>query len=171
MDRRNLLRVMALAAVMTTGLNLAGCKHMQPLGANPAAGTGETAGVPDGSWVDCGGDGFGGGAGLQTVYFDYDSATINPEAIAALKSNADMIKRVPRVPVQVDGHCDNRGTQEYNLALGERRALAVRTFLVQCGVPGERLSTISYGSEFPAVPGNEESAWSKNRRVEFNPGK
>ncbi len=106
--------------------------------------------------------------GLQTVYFDYDSSTLNTDAMAVLRENAAKIKQVPGKMVQVAGHCDDRGTQEYNLALGERRALAVRTYLIQTGVPGERLLTISYGKEAPAVPGSGEAAWAKNRRAEFS---
>ncbi len=106
--------------------------------------------------------------GLQTVYFDYDSSSLRPDSMATLRENADKIKQVPGVIIQVAGHCDGRGTQEYNLALGERRALAVRQYLIQLGVTGDRLITISYGKEFPAVMGDNESAWAKNRRAEFN---
>ncbi len=106
--------------------------------------------------------------GLQTVYFDYDSNTLRPDAMAVLRENAEKIKQVPGVIIQLAGHCDERGTQEYNLALGERRALAVRQYLIQLGVPADRLITISYGKEFPAVLGSNEAAWTKNRRVEFN---
>ncbi len=106
--------------------------------------------------------------GLQTVYFDYDSNTLRPDAMATLRENAEKIKQVPGVIIQLAGHCDERGTQEYNLALGERRALAVRQYLIQMGIPGDRLITISYGKEFPAALGSNESAWARNRRVEFN---
>jgi len=106
--------------------------------------------------------------GLQTVYFDYNSNSLRPDAMATLRENAEKIKQVPGVVIQLAGHCDERGTQEYNLALGERRALAVRQYLIQMGVSGDRLITISYGKEFPAVVGSDESAWAKNRRVEFN---
>jgi len=106
--------------------------------------------------------------GLQTVYFDYDSNTLRADAMAILRENAEKIKQVPGVVIQLAGHCDERGTQEYNLALGERRALAVRQYLIQLGVSGDRLITISYGKEFPAVLGSNEAAWAKNRRVEFN---
>lgn len=106
--------------------------------------------------------------GLQTVYFDYDSNALRPDAMATLRDNAEKIKQVPGVVIQLAGHCDERGTQEYNLALGERRALAVRQYLIQLGVSGDRLITISYGKEFPAVLGSNEAAWARNRRVEFN---
>ena len=106
--------------------------------------------------------------GLQPVYFDYDSFALRPDATQTLNENADKIKQAPDVMIQIEGHCDERGTQEYNLALGERRALAVREYLMRVGVSGDRLVTISYGEERPAVPGHDESAWKWNRRSEFN---
>jgi len=106
-------------------------------------------------------------SGLKIVYFDFDSSSLRPDAMATLKDNAEKIKAVPNVIVQIAGHCDERGTQEYNLALGERRALAVRAYLIQMGVSGDRLVTISYGKEAPAVQGHDEASWSKNRRAEF----
>lgn len=106
--------------------------------------------------------------GLQTVYFDFDSSSLRPDAMQTLRDNADKIRQVPNVMIQLAGHCDERGTQEYNLALGERRALSVREYLIQMGVPANRLVTISYGKEFPAVEGSNEAAWRMNRRVEFN---
>ena len=106
--------------------------------------------------------------GLNPVYFDYDSSSLRADALATLRDNADKIKKVPNVIIQVAGHCDERGTQEYNLALGERRALSVRQHLIQLGVSGDRLITISYGEEFPAAMGSGEAVYSKNRRSEFN---
>lgn len=106
--------------------------------------------------------------GLQKVYFAYDSFALSPQAQATLKDNAAKIKQAPGVMIQIEGHCDERGTQEYNLALGEKRALAVRDYLIQLGIAGNRLVTISYGEEDPAVLGHDEAAWSKNRRAEFN---
>jgi len=106
--------------------------------------------------------------GLQFVYFDYDSYALRPDALAMLKDNADKIGQVAGVMIQIEGHCDERGTQEYNFALGERRALAVREHLMKLGVPGDRMVTISYGEEDPQDPGHDESAWAKNRRCEFN---
>lgn len=104
---------------------------------------------------------------LKTVYFDYDSSALRSDAMAALRDNAAVMKSKPNMYFQVEGHCDERGTQEYNLALGERRALSVRQHLIQLGVSGDRLLTISYGEEFPSELGSNESAWSKNRRAEF----
>jgi len=103
-----------------------------------------------------------------TVYFAYDSSELNPTALTTLKQNAELIKQLPNTLIQLEGHCDERGTQEYNLALGERRAMAVRDYLIRLGISGDRLVTISYGEEDPADPGHTESAWAKHRRVEFN---
>lgn len=107
-------------------------------------------------------------AGLEPVYFDYDSFSLRSDALATLGRNADKIKQVPGVIIQIEGHCDERGTQEYNLALGEKRALATRSQLIKLGVSGDRIITISYGEEDPADPGHSESAWARNRRCEFN---
>lgn len=104
---------------------------------------------------------------LQTAYFDFDSYRINGESRTALKANADWLKANPKAEIQVEGHCDERGTVEYNLALGERRAAAVRSYLQKLGIAKKRISTISYGKERPLDPGHDESAWSKNRRASF----
>ena len=112
-----------------------------------------------------------GPSGLQAVYFDYDSSSLRPDAMATLKENVEKVKQAPGIIIQIAGHCDERGTQEYNLALGERRALAVRAYLIQLGVSGDRLVTISYGEEYPAVVGHDEAAWAKNRRCEFQKAK
>ncbi|MFO7974762.1 MAG: peptidoglycan-associated lipoprotein Pal [Candidatus Hydrogenedentota bacterium] len=103
-----------------------------------------------------------------TVYFAFDSSELDATALETLKRNADIIKQMPNTLIQLEGHCDERGTQEYNLALGERRAMAVRDYLIRLGISGDRLVTISYGEEYPADPGQNEAAWAKNRRVEFN---
>ena len=106
--------------------------------------------------------------GLQVVYFDYNSYALRDDALQTLRSNADKIKREPSVVIQIEGHCDERGTQEYNLALGEKRALATREHLMNLGVSGDRLITISYGEEDPKAFGHDESSWSQNRRSQFN---
>lgn len=103
----------------------------------------------------------------RRVYFGFDKYSLSPEAQAILREKLAVFERNPNLRVQLKGYCDDRGTQEYNLALGERRALAVYNFLVQNGVPSNRLETISYGKLFPAVEGSNPQAWSLNRRVEF----
>jgi peptidoglycan-associated lipoprotein len=98
------------------------------------------------------------------VFFDFDKSDIKAEGQTVLSRQADWLKRYPNVTVTVEGHCDERGTREYNLALGERRANAVRRALVALGIPQNRIQTISYGKERPAVVGSNEAAWAQNRR-------
>jgi peptidoglycan-associated lipoprotein len=105
---------------------------------------------------------------LLPIYFDYDSSELKPQAKAKLEAAADWLKQHPSVNIQIEGHCDERGTNEYNLALGERRALAARRYLISLGINTDRIFTISYGEERPAVEGHDESAWKYNRRDEFN---
>jgi peptidoglycan-associated lipoprotein len=104
---------------------------------------------------------------LETVYFDYDSFLLSQPSRDALNRNGQLLLRKVSGKVRIEGHCDERGSDEYNLALGEKRAQATRNYLVSLGVPAERLSTISYGKERPAVQGSTEEAWARNRRVEF----
>jgi peptidoglycan-associated lipoprotein len=104
-------------------------------------------------------------ATLKPVYFNYDQYTLSPEAQEDLRYNAEILRRTPNLPVVAEGHCDERGTAEYNLALGDRRARSSVEFLAGLGVPTERLSSVSYGSELPVDPTHNEGAWSKNRRV------
>lgn len=105
---------------------------------------------------------------LQTVYFDYDRESLRSDAAATLENNAGLILNgTVKGYIQIVGHCDERGSQEYNLALGERRALSVREYLMRLGVPGNRIVTMSYGEEVPAVSGSNEEAWAQNRRCEF----
>lgn len=103
----------------------------------------------------------------ETVYFGFDEYTLNPEAQQVLQGLAEHLKKAGNTVVQVEGHCDERGSIEYNLALGERRAQSVKNYLSQVGVDAARLSTISYGEEKPAAEGHSEAAWAKNRRAEF----
>jgi len=98
------------------------------------------------------------------VFFDYDKSDIKAEGRQVLQRQADWLKKYPNVTLTVEGHCDERGTREYNLALGERRANAVKKMLVALGVAANRVSTISYGKERPAVVGSTEAAWAQNRR-------
>ncbi len=104
---------------------------------------------------------------LADVQFGYDSAELSGEARASLDANVQWLRRNPTVTVLIEGHCDERGTLEYNLALGERRAMAAYNFIASSGVPSERMKTISYGKEFPVDPGHHEAAWARNRRGHF----
>lgn len=101
------------------------------------------------------------------VYFSFDDYTLDSSSQERLQRLADYMKSNSSVVVQIEGHCDERGSIEYNLALGERRAQSVKNFLTQLGVDGSRLPTISYGEEKPAADGHDESTWTKNRRAEF----
>jgi peptidoglycan-associated lipoprotein len=103
----------------------------------------------------------------QTVYFDFDKSTIKASEQSKIQSVANYLKSEPRAMLNVEGHCDERGTAEYNRSLGERRALAVREYLISLGTIGERINTISFGEDKPADPGHDEAAWAKNRRGEF----
>jgi peptidoglycan-associated lipoprotein len=104
---------------------------------------------------------------LKDVFFDTDKSAIKPEAKAALDENVTWLKANPAPAIVIEGHCDERGTVEYNLALGERRAKAARDYLVAAGIDGKRLSTVSYGKERPFVLGHDEEAWKWNRRAHF----
>jgi peptidoglycan-associated lipoprotein len=104
---------------------------------------------------------------LKPLFFEYDSSEITEEGRTVLDSNATLLKRYPTWAITIEGHCDERGTAEYNLALGERRAVTTRSYLVSLGIPGDRLRTVSYGKEFPFDPAHTESAYSKNRRAHF----
>ncbi len=106
-------------------------------------------------------------AEVTTVYFDYNRSEIRPDARDALRSNANAIGMGDGGRITVEGHCDERGSTEYNLALGERRANAVKRYLVDLGVPSSRLRTVSFGEDRPAVQGHTESAWRYNRRADF----
>ena len=103
---------------------------------------------------------------LHTVYFDYDSYEIRSDARPMLRSNAEAVSESSGV-ITVEGHCDERGSEEYNLALGERRANAVKRYLVDLGVPSSKIRTVSFGEDRPAVAGHTESAWRYNRRTDF----
>lgn len=103
----------------------------------------------------------------QTIYFEFDRYDLKQESKDRLAQSADIIKQVPKVRVLIEGHTDERGTAEYNLALGERRARAAYEYLLMLGVRAEQLEMISYGKERPAVDGHGEAAWARNRRAEF----
>jgi peptidoglycan-associated lipoprotein len=104
---------------------------------------------------------------LRTVYFDFNSAALTPAARTALQNNVDFLRNNPNVRIQVEGHCDERGGVQYNLALGERRARSVRDYMISMGIEARRISTISFGKERPVAFGHDESAWSQNRRGNF----
>jgi peptidoglycan-associated lipoprotein len=153
---------LAAVAILTLGIGLTGCQTTQEATPPPAQDTGEWDDGPEETTTrdvkpltD-----------LQTVYFDFDSSAIRADARDALMANAGKIKASSGT-VTIEGHCDERGSNEYNLALGERRASAVKRYLVDLGVASSRLRTVSFGEERPAVQGHDESAWRYNRRADF----
>ena len=161
---------MGLAAVVVLG----GCKSWRLRRAAAAGGPGGAGVVVDPSFVGedltMGGERFDGGevdVRFEPVYFEYDSSQVGASERAKIEAVADYLRRDPRMRVIVEGHCDERGSAEYNLALGERRALAARSYLVGLGIDANRVQTVSYGEERPAQPGADESAWRLNRRGEF----
>ncbi|WP_027716025.1 peptidoglycan-associated lipoprotein Pal [Desulfuromonas sp. TF] len=105
--------------------------------------------------------------GIQRIFFDFDQYVLTSQARDILAGNAAYLKANPEVSVRIEGHCDERGSDEYNLALGERRAQSAQKYLISLGIDSSRLDVISYGEEKPLDPGNNEEAWAKNRRAEF----
>ena len=133
----------------------------------PAMQSGDGSGASSSGTVGAGEAGGQTSDELKTVYFAYDSYKLTGDARNVLKNSAKWLKDNGSATIQVEGHCDERGTTEYNLALGERRANAAKDYLVRLGVDASRVSIISYGEERPVDPGHDETAWSKNRRAAF----
>ena len=108
---------------------------------------------------------------LQTVYFEFDKYSLTTQARETLQRNAEWLKQHPEISIQIEGHCDERGTLEYNQVLGENRAVSTKKYLISLGVNPDRIYTISYGETQPADPGHDENAWAKNRRAVFKVGR
>lgn len=108
-------------------------------------------------------------ADLTRIQFDFDQYALRDDARDTLNLNAAILKANPALKVKIEGHCDERGSNQYNIALGERRAQAAQNYLVSLGIAAARLATVSYGEEMPLVPEHNEDAWAKNRRAEFKP--
>lgn len=104
---------------------------------------------------------------LEPVFFALDGSELDDGGRRVAEANADIMRRFPTWVVTIEGHCDERGTPEYNLGLGERRALAAQQFMVGLGIPANRIRTVSYGKEFPFDPGHDDRAWASNRRAHF----
>ena len=105
--------------------------------------------------------------GLELIHFDFDQYVLTDAAKCTLVNNAGLLRSAPAVKILIEGHCDERGSDEYNLALGEKRALATKNYLVSLGVAAERMSVISYGEEMPLDPAHNKEAWAQNRRANF----
>lgn len=157
-----ILSKLILPFFVISSLALVGCASSSKKGgAEGEGGSGDSS-------LDLNGDSDSAKAGgLRTVYFDFDSSALTGSTRSTLESNAQVLKESESLEVQVEGHCDERGGVQYNLALGERRANAVKDYLVSQGVASKRISTVSYGKERPVEFGHDESSWSKNRRGNF----
>ncbi len=166
---RNRFALLSIALTLALGLAACGGKKA-PAGPAAAGGAGTESGVTEGAGTEGGaaGAGLGESAGsLPVVHFDYDQSAIRADAKEPLKKAAEIIGVNGSSQVTIEGHCDERGSSEYNLALGERRAQSVKSYLRTLGIDGKRLSTISYGKERPVDPGHGEEAWAKNRRADL----
>lgn len=172
MIMRKLKIIFMIMMGVAVGLSASGCKKRGAAQAG-AGGVSPIGGVQgDGIY----GEGLGPRFGMDgdyiegqfaPVYYAYDSAQVSPAERAKLEAVAGYLRSNPGVNLIVEGHCDERGSREYNLSLGERRALAARAYLVGLGIDGSRIQTRSYGSEQPAAFGHDEEAWRQNRRAEF----
>jgi peptidoglycan-associated lipoprotein len=174
-------RMITIACLLAGAVLLAGCPKKATTVQPPTAGSqvGDSSNTaPSGgastSGSDLGGDNGRGGAGDATgplarkvIYFDFDKSEIKPEYAPIVKAGAQNLTERPGIKVKLEGNTDQRGTREYNIGLGERRAQAVRRALLLQGVAEMQITTVSFGAERPAAEGDDESAWSKNRRVEL----
>lgn len=170
-----MLKRFSSIAVLTASMFLmVACASKKPATDAPNAG-GAEAGKMDSNIAsqdiafDSSGSDSGKINGLHTIHFDYDSATLSSGTRKDLAENAEWIKANAKVTIQIEGHCDSRGSVEYNLALGERRAKSVKNYLVSLGIDTKRLTIISYGEEKPIATGDSEEAYAKNRRANFVP--
>jgi peptidoglycan-associated lipoprotein len=176
----NSLRVLTtLLCLLTAIMLVAGCASKTKPEAGAAAAAGSTTATTDVSrqpaplGVDSQGVQSGpvadhqAVAGLSRIHFAYNQFTIDADARITLEKNAAYLKANPAEKIVIEGHCDERGSDEYNLALGERRAMAAKSYLVSLGIAADRIRTISYGEEMPLVAASNEEAWAKNRRAEF----
>ncbi|HTZ37988.1 MAG TPA: peptidoglycan-associated lipoprotein Pal [Stellaceae bacterium] len=151
-----IIRIVGIAAAV---LFLAACSSTPPA---PAGGGPISSGVGGAAYAPGSQQDLAATAG-DRVFFAYDQSDISPEGQQILQRQAEWLKRYPQVSVTIEGHCDERGTREYNLALGERRASAVKRVLVALGIPAARIQTISYGKERPIVVGSDEAGYAQNR--------
>jgi peptidoglycan-associated lipoprotein len=174
-DARGLTRATGIALLMM-GLALGGCSSKQKKPGEGAAG-GPGSGLGEGGIGSGGGSSLGalqngtlganGSGPLADIHFDYNESTIRPQDNDVLRAGADYMTSHPGTRVQVEGHCDDRGSEEYNIALGARRAQAAKDYLATLGIGADRMSTISYGKELPLCTEETEDCWAENRRDHF----
>jgi peptidoglycan-associated lipoprotein len=179
---RGVSQVVFCASLLIIGPTLIGCSSKKGLGQGSGEMVGDMPGAvgQDGSMSEYDlatqqearfGDGSiptaEGGGMFRDVFFDYDSSSVSAEAQQDIQTNASLLREHPSLSIQLEGHCDARGTEEYNLALGEYRAKAVRDALSALGVPAQQIQTISYGENIPLDPSNSDYALAQNRRVHF----
>ncbi len=166
---RPALRSITLALLL--GLSIAGCAKKAPKSLPPDPGPATTVegtdGANQGAVPGSQADFVQQLMGQDTIYFDTDRFNIDSPDMAALQAQAQWLAKYPAKRATIEGHCDERGTVDYNLALGEQRARATRDYLVSLGVAGDRLTAVSYGKERPLDPASNEAAWAKNRRAHF----
>lgn len=159
----------SLAAVLTASLMIGACAGKAPKTLPPdpgtAVSTGESQGASTAPVPGSQADFLAQMAGQDTIYFDTDRFNIDSVDMAALQTQAAWLARYPAKRATIEGHADERGTREYNLALGERRANAAKNYLVTLGIDASRLATVSYGKESPVALGSDEASWAKNRRA------
>jgi peptidoglycan-associated lipoprotein len=175
-------KMLSIACLCAAAALLAGCPKKATTVEPPTAGSqvpgsgnasengqaASTSGVPLGAEGANGAPGAGPGAGVgRIIYFDFDKSDIKPEFTPVVQANAQFLIAHAGAKLKLEGNTDERGTREYNIGLGERRAQAVRRALMLLGVADTQLTTVSFGAERPAVAGDDESAWAKNRRVEL----
>lgn len=163
------LTALILTLLMTFGLSSCGSQNKKSKGAADSGVTTEDQNIgSQGMDFELNGDSDSGKAGaLATVYFDFNRSSLTSSTRDVLNSNANFLKDHPSVEIQVEGHADERGGVQYNLALGEKRAQAVKQYLISMGVSSSKITTISFGKERPIAFGHDDSAWSKNRRANF----
>lgn len=161
-----MIRNATFAAILLTGVALSGCAKKPPAQLPPQPGSGADQGYGDpgavvpGSQAD-----FVASVVSDTIFFDTDRYNIDGQDIATLQSQAQWLARYPNKAITIEGHADERGTRDYNLALGERRANSAKNYLVGLGVAPQRISTLSYGKERPQALGSDEASWARNRRA------
>ena len=172
--KKEMVRVLAVVSIVASmSLMAVGCAKQtasSDKGMASTAGSGEESLAAKGASDNAGGGNFLEGrtsAPMVPVYFDFDKSNIRADQKDRVKKNAEFLKGDSKVNIRIEGNCDERGTAEYNMALGERRATSAKKALAKLGVADSRMETISFGSEKPLATGNDEAAWAQNRRDDF----